>query len=73
LSIAATKDEVQKMRTENDPIEQVKQRILERGHADEAALKAIDKDVRVVVNASADFATNDPEPPISELYTDILV
>ena len=68
-----TKDEVQKMRAENDPIEQVKQRIIERGHADESALKAIDKEVRLVVNASADFATNDPEPPISELYTDILV
>ena len=68
-----SKDEVQKMRSEHDPIEQVKQRIIERGHSDEASLKDIDKKIRSVVNASADFATNDPEPPISELYTDIMV
>ena len=68
-----SKDEVQKMRAEHDPIEQVKQRIVERGHADEASLKDIDKKIRSVFNASADFATNDPEPPISELYTDIMV
>ncbi len=68
-----SKDEVQKMRSDHDPIEQVKQRILDKGWSDEEALKAIDKNVRETVKQAADFATNDPEPDVSELYTDILV
>jgi len=67
-----SKDEVQKMRSEHDPIEQIKARMLELGHADEAGLKAIDKEVRDIVSEAADFAQNDPEPAPSELYTDIL-
>jgi pyruvate dehydrogenase E1 component alpha subunit len=68
-----SKDEVQKMRSEHDPIEQVKARLLELKHASEDDLKAIDKKVRDVVADSADFAQNDPEPDPSELYTDILL
>ncbi|PHP67874.1 pyruvate dehydrogenase (acetyl-transferring) E1 component subunit alpha [Zhengella mangrovi] len=68
-----TKDEVQKMRTEHDPIEQVKARLLEKEWATEDALKKIDKEVRDVVADSAEFAQNDPEPDASELYTDILL
>lgn len=67
-----TKDEVQKMRNEQDPIEQVRQRLIDGGHASEDDLKAIDKDVRAVVNASAEFAQTDPEPDTSELWTDIV-
>ena len=36
-------------------------------------LKAIDREVREVVNAAADFALADPEPARDELYTDVLV
>jgi pyruvate dehydrogenase E1 component, alpha subunit len=68
-----SKDEVQKMRSEHDPIEQVKNRLLEKGWATEEQLKTIDKDVRDIVSDSADFAQNDPEPDTSELYTDILL
>ncbi|MDP2765745.1 MAG: pyruvate dehydrogenase (acetyl-transferring) E1 component subunit alpha [Brevundimonas sp.] len=68
-----SKDEVQKMRSEHDPIEQVKARILELKHASEDDLKAIDKKVRDVVADAADFAQNNPEPDPSELYTDILL
>ena len=68
-----SKDEVQKMRSEHDPIEQVKQRLLASKWADEDALKAIDKEVRDVVGDSAEFAQTDPEPDVSELYTDILL
>jgi len=67
-----SKDEVQKMRSEHDPIEQIKARILEEKHADEAELKAIDKEVREIISDAADFAQNDPEPDPAELYTDIL-
>ena len=68
-----SKDEVQKMRSESDPIEQVKARLIEKGWASEDDLKAIDKDVRDIVADSADFAQSAPEPDASELYTDILL
>ncbi|MBB3809287.1 pyruvate dehydrogenase (acetyl-transferring) E1 component subunit alpha [Pseudochelatococcus contaminans] len=67
-----TKDEVQRMREEHDPIEQVKRRLLEEWKVDESELKAIDAGVREIVNDAADFATNDPEPDPSELWTDVL-
>ncbi|MEO0547744.1 MAG: pyruvate dehydrogenase (acetyl-transferring) E1 component subunit alpha [Pseudomonadota bacterium] len=68
-----SKDEVQKMRAENDPIERVKQRVMEKGWADEDTLKSLDKEVRAVVAEAADFAQTNPEPDPSELYTDILL
>lgn len=68
-----SKDEVQKMRSEHDPIEQVRARLLEKKWASEDELKQVDKDVRDVVADSADFAQSDPEPDASELYTDILI
>ncbi|MCF6321066.1 MAG: pyruvate dehydrogenase (acetyl-transferring) E1 component subunit alpha [Rhizobiaceae bacterium] len=67
-----SKDEVQKMRAEHDPIEQVKQRLIAKKWADEAELKAIDKEIRALVSDAAEFAQNDNEPDVSELYTDIL-
>ncbi|MDR6951041.1 pyruvate dehydrogenase E1 component alpha subunit [Ancylobacter sp. 3268] len=67
-----SKEEVQKMRTEHDPIEQVRARLLEKGWASEDDLKAIDAEIREVMNAAADFASHDPEPDPSELYTDVL-
>jgi pyruvate dehydrogenase E1 component alpha subunit len=67
-----SKEEVQKMRSEHDPIEQVRARLLANGVATEADLKTIDAEVRDIVQQSADFATNDPEPDASELWTDIV-
>ena len=67
-----SKDEVQKMRSDHDPIEQVKARLSEKGWASDDELKAIDKEVREIVNDAAEFAQNDPEPDASELWTDIV-
>jgi len=67
-----SKDEVQKMRTEHDPIEQVKVRLLEKAWASEDSLKALDKEVRDIVADAAEFAQSDPEPDPSELWTDIV-
>ena len=66
-----SKDEVTTMRAEHDPIEQVKNRILEKRYGTEEALKAIEAEVRAIVTEAADFATNDPEPDPSELWTDV--
>jgi pyruvate dehydrogenase E1 component alpha subunit len=66
-----SKEEVQKMREEHDPIEQVRARLLRDKGATEDELKAIDAKVRAIVAEAAEFATNDPEPDPSELWTDI--
>jgi len=68
-----TREEVDKMRTEHDPIEQVRKRVIDKGWASEDELKAVDKDVRGVINGSAEFAQNDPEPDVKELWTDVTV
>ncbi len=67
-----SKEEVDKMRHERDPIEQVRLRLLESGRENEDGLKAIDKEIRGIVNEAADFAMRDPEPDPAELYTDVL-
>jgi pyruvate dehydrogenase E1 component alpha subunit len=66
-----SKEEVDKIRSEHDPIEQVRQRLLSKKWASEDALKKVDTEVRATVNEAAEFATNDAEPDISELYTDV--
>ncbi len=68
-----SKDEVTKYRQERDPIEQVKARLIEGGFQTEDDLKKIENDIRAVVTEAADFATNDPEPDASELWTDITI
>ncbi|WP_423825900.1 pyruvate dehydrogenase (acetyl-transferring) E1 component subunit alpha [Sandarakinorhabdus cyanobacteriorum] len=68
-----SREEVQAMREKSDPIEGLKNEILDGGFADEAALKAIDRAVRDEVAESADFALEAPEPALSELHTDVLL
>ncbi len=66
-----TREEVDKVRTTHDPIDMARHRILEKKFASEDALKKIDASVRDLVNQAAEYATHDPEPDVSELYTDI--
>jgi pyruvate dehydrogenase E1 component alpha subunit len=66
-----TKEEVDKIRTEHDPIEQVRKRLLDRKWTGEDELKKIDASVRAVVNEAAEFATHDAEPDPAELYTNV--
>jgi pyruvate dehydrogenase E1 component alpha subunit len=68
-----SKEEVQKVRSEHDPIDHVRQRLLEFGFTDEAKLKDIDKQIKDVVADAAEFAQQSPEPDPSELYTDVYV
>jgi len=65
-----TREEVEKVRHDQDPIEQVRNRLM-AAKVSEQELKAIDAQVREIVNDAADFAQHDPEPDASELYTDI--
>lgn len=66
-----SKEEVQKMRAEHDPIDQLKRRILDANAASEDDLKEIDREVKAVVAEAADFAQTSPEPEVGELYTDV--
>jgi pyruvate dehydrogenase E1 component subunit alpha len=66
-----TREEVDEVRTQHDPIDMARHRILERKFASEDVLKKIDGEVRDLINQAAEFATHDPEPDVSELYTDI--
>jgi pyruvate dehydrogenase E1 component alpha subunit len=66
-----TREEVEKMRSEKDAIEHVRELLLQGGHASDEDLKAIDKDIKATVNEAAEFAKESPEPPLEELWTDI--
>ncbi len=66
-----TREEVQKMKDERDPIEQIRSMLLTGNHATEDDLKAIDKEIKETVNAAAEFAKDSPEPNPAELWTDI--
>jgi pyruvate dehydrogenase E1 component alpha subunit len=67
-----TKEEVDKYRTERDPIDHVRKLMLDGKMIDEAALKTIDGEIRKTVNDAAEFAQHSPEPDPSELWTDVL-
>ncbi len=66
-----TREEVQKMREERDPIESIRRRILEGDHATEEDLKSVDKEIKEIVNAAAEYSKESPEPAVEELWTDI--
>ncbi len=67
-----TREEVQKMRTERDCIEQAHARLTALGVTDDE-FKQIDTDIKARVQDAADFAQSSPEPEERELWTDILV
>ena len=66
-----TREEVEKIKSEKDAIEHVRDLLLQGGHANDEDLKAIDKDIKAIVNDAAEFAKDSPEPDLSELWTDI--
>ena len=68
-----SRDEVTKTRSERDPIDMAKNRLLLEEWADEDSLKTIDKEIKAIVADSAEFAQTSPEPDPSELYTDVLL
>ena len=67
-----SKEELNEYRQQRDPIEKVRAMLLDQ-KVSEDDIKAIDKEIKEIVNESADFAQNSPEPDPSELWTDVLV
>ncbi|GHA43135.1 pyruvate dehydrogenase E1 component subunit alpha [Amylibacter ulvae] len=66
-----SREEVQKVKENQDPIDMVKEMIAQGKHASADDLKAIDKEIKKIVQEAADFAIESPEPSVDELYTDI--
>ncbi|MEX0590556.1 MAG: pyruvate dehydrogenase (acetyl-transferring) E1 component subunit alpha [Xanthobacteraceae bacterium] len=66
-----SRDEVDKVRTEHDPIEMVRARLIETKRASEDEIKKIETEVKNIVNEAAEFASHEPEPDASELWTDV--
>ena len=66
------REEVDDIRSHRDPIEGLKKLLISDNLITEDDLKAMDKEVRAIVNRSAEFAQSSPEPDPSELWTDVL-
>ncbi len=67
-----TKDEVEEYK-DQDPITKVTKTILDNNFATEAALKAIDDKITLIVDASVKFAEESPWPDDSEVYKDVYI
>ncbi|MCH7806748.1 MAG: pyruvate dehydrogenase (acetyl-transferring) E1 component subunit alpha [Proteobacteria bacterium] len=67
-----SKEEVQHMKAEHDPIGQVKKLLLDNKMASEDDLKEIGREVKAEITKAAEFAIASPEPEASELFTDVL-
>jgi pyruvate dehydrogenase E1 component alpha subunit len=67
-----SKDEVNRMRTEHDPIDHLRQRLLDEHGASEDELKEMERKTRELVAEAAQFAQDCPEPDPAELWTDVL-
>ncbi|HVT24000.1 MAG TPA: thiamine pyrophosphate-dependent enzyme, partial [Rhizomicrobium sp.] len=67
-----TREEVQTVREKRDAIEHLGAKLIADKLATEDDLKAMDKQIRQVVNTAAEYATESPEPGPEELYTDVL-
>jgi pyruvate dehydrogenase E1 component alpha subunit len=67
-----SKEEVEHMRQNEDPIERLQRLLLENGAAEEE-LKGLEKGIKEIVSQSVEFSENSSEPDPSELYTDILI
>ena len=66
-----TREEVQKIREEKDPIDTLRSLLIEKHKISEKEFKAIDSEIKAVVTEASDFALDSPEPNIEELWTDV--
>jgi pyruvate dehydrogenase E1 component alpha subunit len=66
-----TREEVQKMKEERDPIDNVREKLLKNRSITDSILKSIDKEIKMIISDAATFALEGSEPNLSELWTDI--
>ncbi len=68
-----SREEVQKVRAQRDPIEQLRKRMIDEKVANDSAFKDLDREIKAIVAEAAEFAQNSPEPDASELFTNVLI
>jgi len=68
-----TREEVQRIREEKDPIESIKLKLLEKNIYDEDQINKIDKNIRKTINEKSEKAINATHPLPKDLYKDILM
>jgi len=68
-----TRDEIQEVRKNRDPIGRWKEIITSSGLVNNDDIKKIEDEVKKVVNAAGGAAKTDPELPVEDLYTHIFV
>ena len=66
-----TREEVQKVREEKDPIDTLRSVLIEKHKISEKEFKAKDAEIKGIVTQASDFALESPEPAIEELWTDV--
>ena len=67
-----SREEVNQVRDEQDPIDNVRNAILKAKVAGEDDFKRIEAEIRAIVADSVEFSQASPEPDPSELWTDVL-
>lgn len=67
-----TKEELQSMKDDRDPLTAIKDMMQEAGIKEED-IKDIDKEIKAIVNEAAQFAQDSPEPDTGELWTDVYI
>ena len=67
-----TRDEVDEIRQNYDPIDNIKS-ILEKFGLKDDSLKVIDTEIKTIVANAATFAQESLEPSEAELFTDITI
>ena len=66
-----TRDEVKEVREHSDPIESLKNLIIENNFLTEDKLQVLNAEIKQVVDQSAQFAADSPLPDPSELFVDV--
>ena len=66
-----TRDEVKEVRDQSDPIESLKNSIIENSYLTEDKLQELNTEIKQLVDQSAQFAADSPLPDASELFVDV--
>ena len=68
-----TRDEIKAVRQASDPITGLRDKMVDAGLATKDEFKNIDKEVKNYIETETQLALASPEPPMSELGTDVLI
>ena len=66
-----TREEVQKVREEKDPIDTLRSLLIEKHKILEKEFRTKDSEIKAIINEASDFALSSPEPHIDELWNDV--